>query len=297
MKKLIISSSVVIVAIILFFTLVNFKAPTSTTANSGTLLWKISSDKQTEPSYLYGTIHLMPEKDFFLGEDALQTLKSATSLTLEVDIDLSIKEQVKMAQRLMLPDGKSLKDYMSKEDYDILYSYFADTLQIKESKIDRYFKLKPFNLVSLACMEYYDNIENYEKVFTKIAKKNKLNINSLESIDEQFNIIEASGLDMYIPNKDEIFMIKQFEELKEVYLTKNLDSLHQFMQAELDKDDDKSIEAKLLEDRNKNWIPKLDSIMQNESSFIAVGAAHLSGDNGIINLLKQKGYTVSSMNK
>lgn len=297
MKKIIISTSILLIASITLIVFSNFTTPSATTNNSGTLLWKINSDAQESPSYLYGTIHLMPKEDFFIGEDAVSSIKSASSLTLEVDIDLSIKEQMNMAKRLLLPNGKSLKDYTTPENYDKLYSYFTDTLGIKETKVERYFKLKPFNLVSLACMEYYGDIENYEQVFTKIAKKNKLSINSLETIDQQFSLIEDNGMDMHVPSEDDINIITGFEELKNVYMSKDLTLVNNYMQEQLENSEDKELEHKLILERNHNWIPKLDSIMKHESTFVAVGAAHLCGEQGLIQLLREQGYEVTPINQ
>lgn len=286
--------SVLAILTVLFFS--SAKTQPATTSNSGSLLWKISSDKQKAPSYLYGTLHLLPEKDFFLGEDALASLQSAQSLTLEIDVDLSIKEQISMVQRIMLPKGKTLKDYMSEEDYTNFHSYLCDSLAIKEGKINKYFKFKPFNLLAFICMEHYGDLKMYEQEFSKIAKENKIPINGLESIDEQLNIIEECGLDMHTPSGDDIYVIREYEKLKLIYQEKNLDALTLYMDNELAKEEKTSaeLEAQLLSNRNINWIPQLDSIITNESSFIAVGAAHLGGENGLINLLRKKGYTVTT---
>ena len=57
-------------------------------------------------------------------------------------------------------------------------------------------------------------------------------------------------------------------------------------------EDDQTLKTKLLDKRNQNWIPKINAVIQNKSCFIAIGAGHLVGENGLINLLKNQGYTV-----
>lgn len=297
MKRLKISAAILAVSAIIVCLFTYSKIPTATTANSGTLLWQVTSHNQDAPSYLYGTIHLMPEKDFFLGEDAIKCLEASKSLTLEVDLDIPIKEQIKMAQRMMLPQNKSLKDYMSGEDYKLLHSYLMDSIGIKEGKIERYAKLKPFNLLGIVCLEYYDNIKMYEKEFTTIAKKNDISINELEDIETQLSIIEDSGLDMETPSGKDIYVINEYEKLKNIYMKKDLDALTQFLSNEFEKEPNVKLEEQLISDRNKNWIPKLDSIMLSEATFIAVGAGHLGGEKGLINLLREEGYTVTSVNQ
>ena len=51
----------------------------------------------------------------------------------------------------------------------------------------------------------------------------------------------------------------------------------------------------LLNNRNKKWVKELDTIMKKESVFVAVGAGHLVGEQGLINLLKKQGYTVKPL--
>lgn len=252
-----------------------------------------------KPSYLYGTIHLMPEKDFFIAQDALACLKSSSSLMLEVDMDMSIKDQLKLAQRMVLPKGKTMKDYMDASDYQKLYVYLSDSVGLGESKIESYMKIKPLFLMSIVFIEYYENIKVYEQEFTQIAKNNDLNLQALETIDEQLNIIEKMGLDMEMPVGDDINFIADYERLKSQYMAKDLEGLYTVIREEMDSEQSKyaHLEAQLLTDRNNNWIPVIDSLVNVESTFIAVGAAHLAGKEGLINLLREKGYGVELINQ
>jgi len=77
-------------------------------------------------------------------------------------------------------------------------------------------------------------------------------------------------------------------QLVKEYKTQNLAALT----ASFEEDEDQTLKVKLVDKRNSNWIPKLKSLMQNKSCFVAVGAGHLGGENGLINLLKKQGYTV-----
>ncbi len=302
MKKINISvalklSALFIIGIVIGFVIPGFKSDTTVVDNSGTLLWKITSDKQSSPSYLYGTIHLLPEEDFFMGQDAIDAFKSVKSLTMEVDIDMPLKEQIKLAQKIMLPKGTTLKDYMNKDDYSKFVSYLTDSLEIKESHIQRYFMIKPFNLLAFVCKDYYGNLKMYEQEFNKMAKKQKIPVNGLEDMDMQLNMMEESGVAMEVPEGNEIYMIDEFEKFKALYLKKDLDALNTFFKEEITKENSAVLEHKLITERNINWIPKLDSIMAAGPTFIAVGAGHLGGDKGVISLLREKGYTVTPVNK
>ncbi len=292
--KLFTISIIAFVSLVTFFSAKSDKVAIEDT--SGSLLWKITSNKQNAPSYLYGTIHLLPEKDFFIGQDVIDAFKEVKSLTMEADIDIPIKEQIKLAKQLLLPNGKTLQDYMEPEDYSHLYSYLTDSLKIKDSKVKRYFMFKPFNLLGFVCMEYYDGIKMYEQEFSHMAKKQEINLNALEDLQTQMQMLEESGVDMEVPEGKDVYLIEEYEKLKNIYLQKDLEALTTYLQAELQAEEYHELEQKLITERNINWIPKLDSIVSAEPSFIAVGIGHLGGEQGLINLLKEKGYTVTPAN-
>ena len=265
--------------------------------SSGSLLWKIEKEGLPGSSYIYGTIHMMPKDEFFIGEDAKKALKGSDALALEANIDMTIKEQIAMAKKIMLPTGKTYKDYMSKEDYDALYDYLVNKIGIKESKVKRYLMLKPFNLAGLVLNEYYDGIEIYEMNFTKMAKKEKKEIIELEGVDFQLDLIDSIGISMMFPKANELVYIEEFEKLITAYITKDLSVLEKEMNASIAKatvEEQQQMDL-LLNTRNSNWIPKIDKMVNQQTTFIAVGAGHLYGDKGVIALLKAKGYTLTPM--
>ena len=89
------------------------------------------------------------------------------------------------------------------------------------------------------------------------------------------------------------FYKKEFADMVNLYKSQQLDS----MQTALSKSEFGSDEYEdlLLNDRNKKWVKELNDIMKSESVFVAVGAGHLTGEQGLINLLKKEGYTVEPL--
>jgi hypothetical protein len=75
----------------------------------------------------------------------------------------------------------------------------------------------------------------------------------------------------------------------EIYKSKDINKLHQMA---TDDKDFGEYEAVLLNDRNKNWVPVIVNQAQQKPTFFAVGAGHLGGANGVINLLRQQGLSV-----
>jgi uncharacterized protein YbaP (TraB family) len=82
-----------------------------------------------------------------------------------------------------------------------------------------------------------------------------------------------------------------FEQMQQIYLTQNLDNLYTFMKKESDSPIANS--RVFLENRNQNWIPQMEKMMESKSVFFAVGAAHLAGPEGVIELLIKKGFTLT----
>ena len=269
----------------------------SQVSSSGSLLWKIEKSGIDKPSYIYGTIHIMPESMFFMGDDLTNALSNAEALVLEADIDMSIKEQLALASKVMLPQGKTYHDYMSEKDYNALHDYLIHDIGIKEGKVERYFKLKPFNLTSLVLMEHYEGVKIYEKELSSLAKKADIDILELESVDYQLNLFDSLGLSMDFPTAEDLLFIEEFEKLLDAYLSKDLNQIEKAMESQIDltKEEDLVLVEHLLKARNHNWIPKIEKMISEQSVLIAVGVGHLYGEEGVLKLLIEQGYKVTSV--
>jgi uncharacterized protein YbaP (TraB family) len=128
----------------------------------------------------------------------------------------------------------------------------------------------------------------------QIAKKQGKEVLGLETVEEQMAAIDAQPLDSQIISLQK--MVLNFDSTKNlmnemiaVYKKDDAELLYKYVQQQ---GTDGMNEEALLVNRNKNWIPKLKKIMQDKSSFIAVGGAHLGGNTGVLALLKTAGYTV-----
>jgi uncharacterized protein YbaP (TraB family) len=89
-------------------------------------------------------------------------------------------------------------------------------------------------------------------------------------------------------------MLRDYNEMLDAYLAQNLVELGNVStQSEgFDK-----IEAKLLTERNERWVKAIQELLSKQSTFFAVGAMHLVGENGLIAQLKAAGYTVEPINQ
>lgn len=264
------------------------KVQETKTNHDKSLLYSISGNGLNYTSYLFGTIHLIPEDKYFLPANTREALWNSMAIMMEIDINIPIKEQLELANKMLIPEGKSLSDFLSNKDYAKFERFLKDSLDMNEGKIARYSRFKPFFLPGLLLKEYYDKVESYEQYFNKYAKKSNKELLSLETLDEQLAIVDTVPIDVQAGELLSTNFINDYKELLKCYTEENLDCLEEEIQSL----DDKSIEEIFITHRNKNWLPKIQGEISKKSVFIAVGAAHLVGETGLIQLLRDAGYTI-----
>ena len=259
------------------------------------LLYQISGNGLTAASYLYGTIHMLPKDQFELSNSLKRAFDASTTLAMEVDLNMSGAEKIALAQRVLLPEGKTLKDFMTEQDYLQLKMYCLDSLQWSESKFDRSSKLKPMFFSSILIQESMRNMASYEMEFNKMAKKKHKNVMGLETIDFQLGLFDQLPMETQVDmlKKDYNSDLQTFDTLLACYLQEDLDKLNLLMNAETAAYPE--FNELLLVNRNKSWIEPMGIQMQKESTFFAVGAGHLGGAQGVIALLREAGYTVTAI--
>lgn len=266
-----------------------------TSFSQAQLLYQISGNGLTEASYLYGTIHILPKDKFELSNSLKRAFEASKTICMEVELDMSGAEKIALAQKVLLPEGKTLKDFMEPQDYTQLKMYCLDSLKWSESKFERSSKLKPMFFSSILIQESMSDMASYEMEFNKMAKKKHKNTIGLETIEFQLGLFDQ------LPMQTQVDMLKQdynsdlktFDTLLACYLKEDLETLGVLMAAETDAYPE--FNDILLVQRNKSWMTPMRTQMQKESTFFAVGAGHLSGPEGVIALLRANGYTVTAI--
>jgi uncharacterized protein YbaP (TraB family) len=260
------------------------------------LLWEISGNQLKEPSYIFGTIHMIPEADFFFPDLWKEKFLKCKTLALEIDINMSLLDQIALAKKIMLPEGKSLSDYMDDEDYLDLQSYMLDSLHIKKSKWNQMNKIKPLFSMSLIYDDLLSNMKTYEVELNNLAKKNNMPVKGLETADYQIDVLNTISIEEQIEmlTGDELTG-DPLEELEKIVKDYRNQDINQMLQTYKQDPSMLKFENELLIQRNKNWIPLIQNLASEGSTFIAVGAMHLPGNNGVLQLLKNAGYAVRSV--
>lgn len=258
------------------------------------LLWKIEGKDLKEDSYLFGTMHLI-EKEYFLFPPKLDKLvKKSEVLVMELD---GLPNQAEALSLVMLKEG-TFFDYFTTEQTDSIFVWAKNELHMTEDIFRKTMsKMKPFVVVQMATqMHFMGKTESYEMTLQNIAEKQKIEIEGLETIEEQMAIFDNMSKD------DQAEMVMEgirnpeasyetTKRMEKIYIGQNVDSLYLMIKEEGGFIEEN--EANFLDNRNKNWVPKIEEIIKSKKAFIAVGAGHLGGPNGVIRLLQKEGYTLT----
>jgi uncharacterized protein YbaP (TraB family) len=261
------------------------------------LLWEISGKGLTQPSYLFGTIHLICASDFSLSDSLKSAIAKTQQLALEIDMD-DPGLMGTMAKTMFMANGKVLKDILSEKQYAQLSQFYKDSLGMD---ITSFARAKPFMMMGpmfnkiLGCEPH-----SYELSLMGLAAKQKSEIIGLETIEEQMAIFDTIPYDrqaeMLITMIEKLPETKnEFKELVELYKKQDLQSLYNLtLKSEFGLDGQDEV---MLFKRNQHWINRIDKIVHERPTFIAVGAAHLGGEKGVIALLRKDGYKVRAVLK
>lgn len=261
------------------------------TGDMNNLLWEISGNGLSKPSYLYGTIHMICETDFFIKDQLREKFDNAAKLYLEIDMD-DPGMNMKMLQLAMLKD-KKLSDFFTPKEYARLNDFFRDSIKMPLAMMST---MKPFTLFSLMLMKAMpcDKQKSYELTFVEMAKEQSKEVLGLETIEDQMKVFDG------LPDSVQAQMVmryvneyaaqqEEFARLVDNYKKEDLEALYAAILASPDME---GAQDAFLFERNRRWIPVIETAAKEEPIFIAVGAAHLPGEEGVIQLLQKKGYTV-----
>jgi uncharacterized protein len=282
------------------FLLQNCKAQKSialdTSTNGNTLLWEVSGNGLEKPSYLFGTFHIMCRDDIKFSNNLKVALKSTKEVFFEMDLDDATNTLGGIF--FMNMKDSSLKDLYTAEEYEKVRAYFKDSLGTDIKFLN---KMKPLMLEAflypkmMACK----NSSGVEMELLKIAQKEKINVNGFETIAFQASMFDSipyrAQATELLKQLDSMDKSKLFlDSMVNLYKNQEVDKIQALMTAESFGEVGNS--DLLLKNRNLNWVIQMKELLKTENIFVAVGAAHLFGEDGLIALLRKQGYTVRGIN-
>lgn len=276
------------------------------------LLYKVSSGSLQKPSYIVGTYHLASAN----FADSIAGMREAMAQTEQVYGELDMQQMMsaeggqKLMQAMMLPDGKTLKDILSSEEQGRLNAFMTKligtdmTNPMVEQQMGR---MTPQALTTQFTMLMYmkhssgfnpaNLIDSY---FQQEAMKAGKTVKGLETIDFQIKTLfqgmslerQKQLLMCLVDNAD--YYDGETQRLSEAYFAQDLAKVKALMDEKQDTacDSTPAESEALIDSRNADWLTKMPAIMADKATLFAVGAGHLPGDKGVINLLRGAGYTV-----
>ena len=262
------------------------------TANAQhSLLYKIEGEN-FKTSYVFGTLHLMPQKDFNLKQKVKDAFEQAETIYMELDMDdpNMLKE---MMGHLTLGDGKKLDSFMDTDEFSFLDDYFKSNFKMSLEQLNSF---KPFYLSSMLMTKMMgEQVASYEGTFIQMAKAAEKEIKGLETIGAQMAALDTQPYDEQIDDMIEMLkdssQVDLFEKMLAIYKNEDVNKLFDYMD-EYFNEDENMIDV-LLFNRNIAWVKKIPEISKEQGVFYAVGAGHLGGKKGVLQLLKDKGFTVT----
>ena len=273
------------------------------------LLWKVSGGNLSRPSYILGTYHFAPSSMMDKIPGMQQAIDGCDIVVGEIKQDemTSTEGQMAMAQAMMAPADSTLDKLYSPEDYAIVegvFDKYFGTMGVKLSQMNMF---KPgaisLQMQALQAVKYFPNFDATNLI--DLAVQRRANdagrpSEGLESVQEQIDLLlntplaeQAKGL-LEACKKDDLFAV-QSSALAEAYLAQDLNKIEEVItDTSIGGDDAQAMDA-LIYDRNRDWVVKLVKMMPERAALVCVGAGHLPGQQGLLQLLRDRGYTVEPM--
>ena len=263
-------------------------------------LWKVTLKQNTV--YLLGAIHLMREDGYPLNKSIESVYHDAQTLVLEINLDeaSSSKAQSLMLSKGLYPAGQTLRESLSPKTFELVKKK-TEELGLDIQQVNR---LKPWLVtMTLAAMQLeqlgYDSKLGIDKHFFDQARTDKKEILSLESIEYQVSLLEGMS-----SGNQESALLETIQEL-DLFKKEFGEIVKAWSHGESQKLDELLLESfkdypellnQLIVQRNKNWVPRIEEFLSHKGNvLVVVGAAHLIGNKGVIEMLRQKGYVVEQL--
>ena len=270
---------------------------TTVSNSNNTLLWRISGKNISRPSYLFGTIHLLCANDIEISENLKSAIRETDKVYLELDMD-NLFEMMQAVQKMKMRNDTTLSDLLSEKDYQKVKTFFASRSSlIPFSILETYKPMLAASMIMQSATDC-DNAVSMEQLIMQQAKREDKEIKGMETMTYQLSIfdsipyeLQAKQLLAFIEdNSTEEKASKEYDEMASAYRNQELSKLEDLIKKE--EFGIGNFTDLLLYNRNYNWITTMQKIFNSNSAVIAVGAGHLPGEKGVINLLRKAGYTV-----
>jgi len=266
-------------------------------AQEKSFLWKVDSDQNS--LYILGSIHLLNKETYPLKNNIENAFEQTNKLVLEIDLRSANPEKIQqlMLQKSASIDGTLLQQNVSDETYESVARRAKD-LGIDLRLLNSF---KPWIVATtMAAVKLqqlgFDPKLGIDQYFAERAIQSNKPTVGLETAEFQFDLFDQfSTKDQELLLRQSLAEMDRLErnvaQIVGAWKSGDVDSLEGHLLAGMR--DYPEIHRKVIDDRNRRWLPQIEGLLsRGENALIVVGAAHLVGNNGIIQLLKGRGYKV-----
>lgn len=277
--------------------------------STNSLLWKVSGNGLSKPSYIFGTHHLVPISflDDIVGLE--KAFNSVEQVIGELDMSKMASMQMAIMQKSIMPEEYNYKELLSEDDYELLKRQVSDVIGLDFGMLERMKPAMINNLLMITLYQkYYPSLEDgvgIDQYFQDKARDGNISVRGLETAEDQiYVLLESQSIErqaelLMCSIKHPNLLKEQMDKLQDAYLSQNIDAITQLYYEDSDDSPCPSTdEEKFLmnDDRNIKWIELLPDMISSKPSFIAVGCLHLVGEEGLIEGLRKLGYKVEAIN-
>jgi uncharacterized protein YbaP (TraB family) len=269
-------------------------------AQAKTFAWKVTGHGGVV--YLVGSVHMLSQSAYPLDPSLESSFKDSDLLVEEVDMAemLAPDAQVRILGRGMLPGTQSLDKVISPATLALVKKAVSDLgITIEPLQL-----LKPWMAaIALEGLELqragFDPQLGLDKHFFDLAHDSGKAVQGLETVDFQISKFDDMTMDQQDHMLAEILKELSTEEanvnkLVAAWKSGDTATLERIVLADLKSDP--QMYQRLLVERNRNWLPKIDALFARKGhAMVIVGAAHLIGPDGLLAMLKAQGYTVEQL--
>ena len=268
-------------------------------SSNGTLLWRIEHTKNhadIRSSYIFGTMHIDDQRVMNIPDSMLHRVIAADVLMLE--LELNDNNSVDMLRKMLFTDGRNLSQVIGKQGFKNVSDALLESGN--SLPIDVLTVLKPWAAMLLLIKPENKSGTFLDKKLATLARSAGVKVQGLETVNEQLSVFDDIEIDDQVSLLLSIMCTlddkeRAYQQMLDAYLTGNLSELVKISDSQLPEDQRLAdmVNSKLITERNQLMFNRMQYQLQAGNAFIAIGALHLAGNEGLLEKLREAGYRLT----